>query len=107
MASIKVAILVLLLSAGVLLTAGDILMKEWVIHHKPLWYAGGFALYIVSLVGLSFTYKYENIAVASATLVIFNIITLSLVSWLYFHEPLSIKQWVGIALGIAAVALID
>lgn len=59
------------------------------------------------MVFLSLSYRYKNIAVASTMLVIFNIITLAIVSWLYFKEALTPMQLIGIGLGIASVIFLE
>ncbi|MEI7558347.1 MAG: hypothetical protein WCJ45_06135 [bacterium] len=62
---------------------------------------------MVAMVFLSLSYRYKNIAVASTMLVIFNIITLAIVSWLYFKEALTPMQLIGIGLGIASVIFLE
>jgi len=96
-------VIILLLTGGVILTIGDIIMKKWVLSGSSFLYVVGLSVYLVGLIFLAQSYKFENIAVASAMLVIFNVVTLSLVSWLFFKEPLSVLQMAGIALGLAAV----
>lgn len=101
--SIMNTVIILLLTGGVILTIGDIIMKKWVLSGSSFLYVVGLSVYLVGLIFLAQSYKFENIAVASAMLVIFNVVTLSLVSWLFFKEPLSVLQMAGIALGLAAV----
>lgn len=81
-------------------------MKQWVGDHRVVWYVCGLGLYVVGLVALSFTYRYQNIAVASVTMEVFNILLLTALSWLWFHEPVSAKQAAGIGAGILAVYLL-
>jgi NADH:ubiquinone oxidoreductase subunit 3 (subunit A) len=54
-----------------------------------------------------FSFKYKNIATASTIFVLFNIITLSIVSWLYFNETLSTFQLVGIMFGICSIICLE
>lgn len=100
---LALADLALLGIGGLFLTAGDIVFKYYAMEHKVMLYAGGIALYVVGLAFLVKTYETDNIAVASAVFVIANIITLTLVEWLWFHEPLSPYAIVGIVLAIAAI----
>jgi multidrug transporter EmrE-like cation transporter len=97
----------LLFIGGLVLTVGDITMKRWVENNNWLVFASGLLVYLVGSCFLAFSFKYENIAVASVIYVLFNIITLSLVSWLYFKEALSPTQIVGIALGLGVVAFLE
>jgi multidrug transporter EmrE-like cation transporter len=99
--------MVWLVFGGILLTIGDIVMKEWVNTNNKLYFLIGLAFYIVSLICLAMTFHEKNIAVASMMLIIFNVITLALVSWLMFKEPLSSRQLVGLGLGIATIILME
>ncbi len=99
--------LVLLFTGGLVLTAGDILMKTWVSTNRRALFVAGLVVWLVGLVFLAKSFKYENIAVASIIFVTFNVVTLALVSWLYFRETLTGTQITGILLGIAAVAVLE
>jgi multidrug transporter EmrE-like cation transporter len=95
-----------LMLGGILLTVGDILMKKWVASHMLGYAAVGMVVWIASLVCLAISFKEQNIAVASMILVIVNFVTLAIVSWIYFSEPITLIQGTGIALGLAAVVLL-
>ncbi len=99
-------VIVELIIAGLFLTAGDVLFKHQI--HTLSWpvYAGGLAFYLIGLVFLIRTYPTENIAVASALMVIFNIIALTVVSWLWFKEPVTLLQAFGLVLAFGAIALL-
>ncbi len=99
--------LLLLFIGGLLLTAGDIIMKKWVINNSFYFYFFGIIIYLVALNFLAQSYKFKNIAIASMIFVIFNIITLSIVSWFYFKETLSPMQILGIVLGISSVIILE
>ena len=99
--------IILLLIGGIILTLGDILMKQWVITNRYLFYFIGLVVYLIGLNFLAQSFKFKNIAVASVIFVIFNVVTLSLVSWLYFKETLSLMQIVGIMLGIASIIVLE
>ena len=83
---------ILLAIGGSILTVGDIFMKERVIKNTNVLFFSGLAIYIVGLIFLAYSFKYKNIAVASTMFVIFNIITLSVVSRIFFHETLTPMQ---------------
>jgi multidrug transporter EmrE-like cation transporter len=97
----------LLFIGGSVLTIGDIIMKKWVSNNSALLFIFGMATYLIGLVFLAYSFKYKNIATASTIFVVFNIITLSIVSWFYFKESLSTVQLVGIGLGISSVLLLE
>ena len=98
---------VLLFIGGSILTFGDIVMKKWVANNSIPVFITGLSIYLVGMVFLSLSYKYKNIAVASTIFVLFNIITLSIVSWLYFRETLSIYQIIGITLGLSSILFLE
>lgn len=97
----------LLAGGGLILTIGDIFMKKWVITNNIYIYIIGMVFYLLGLNYLAFSFKYKNIAVASVIFVLFNIITLSIVSWFYFKEKLSGLEIGGMILGIAAIIMFE
>lgn len=97
----------LVLVGGSILTIGDIMMKKWVATKATPFFMGGMIVYMIGLVFLAYSFKHKNIAVASTMFVIFNIITLSIVSWIYFKETLSPAQVGGIILGIGAIVCLE
>lgn len=99
--------IILLIVGGLILTAGDILMKKWVSTKSYLFYFIGLAVYLIGLNFLAQSFKFKNIAVASVIFVIINVVTLSFVSWFYFKESLSIFQIIGICLGIASIIMLE
>ena len=98
---------ILLFVGGSVLTVGDIVMKKWIVNNSCPLFIAGLAIYLVGLIFLAYSFKYKNIAVASTIFVIFNIITLSIVSWFYFKETLTTFQLVGITLGIGAILFLE
>jgi len=99
--------LILLFVGGSVLTVGDIVMKKWVTNNNVFLFIIGLAIYLFGLIFLAYSFKYKNIAVASTIFVIFNIITLSIVSWFYFKETLSTFQLIGIVFGICSILFLE
>lgn len=99
--------IILLLIGGLILTVGDIFMKKWVNTNAYLFYFIGLATYLIGLNFLAQSFKFKNIAVASVIFVIFNVVTLSIVSWLYFKETLSPLQITGMIIGIIAIIVLE
>ncbi len=104
---IKIYPFLLLLVGGVILTAGDLFMKQWVQSNRRLFYVIGLVIYLVGMLFLAQSFRHKNIAVASVIFVLFNVITLTVVSWLYFKEGLTAWQIFGILLGLASVAVLE
>ena len=97
----------LALAGGIVLTAGDIIMKKWIAGGGVIVYGIGLVIYLVGMVFLSQSYKFKNIAVASLAMVIINIITLLIISWLFYHEQLSVLQLIGVTLGLMSVVILE
>ena len=92
------------------MTIGDIIFKFWVEKSLPYTsaeYIGGLGLYVIGLIFLVESFKTENIAVASAIFVLVNIVTLAIVSWLYFGDKLSLIQLIGLILAGTAIVLLE
>lgn len=56
---------------------------------------------------LPYSFRRENIAVASTIFVIFNVVTLSVFSWLYFKEALTPFQIIGIIIDLVSVIFLE
>ena len=91
---------------GLLLTVGDIIFKFWT--ERPQWplYGAGILVYIVGLMCFVQSFKSQNIAVASVLLVVFNVVSLALVSWICFNQKLNPQQMCGIGLAFGAFLLL-
>lgn len=99
--------IIILLIGGIILTIGDIVMKKWVITNSNYLYIIGLTIYLIGLMFLVQSFKYKNIAAASVMFVIFNVTTLSIVSWLYFKEALTTTQIMGIIMGLIAISILE
>ena len=99
--------LLILAAGGIVLTAGDIFMKEWVKNDSMVFYVIGILIYLVGMNFLAASFKFKNIGVASLILVLFNIIVLTIVSWLFFKETLSVPQLIGIVMGLVSVTILE
>lgn len=99
--------IILLFIGGIVLTIGDIIMKNWVITNKYFYFGLGIIIYIIANCILAYCFKFKNIAVASMILVIFNIVTLSIISIVCFKEKLTIVQITGMILGLISVLVLE
>ena len=89
------------------MTVGDVFMKKWVTVNSNWFYVVGMIIYIIALTMLAETFKSRNIAVASTIMVIVNVVTLAIVSWLYFKEAITLLQGIGMVLAVVAVVLME
>jgi len=99
--------ILLLALGGIVLTAGDIVMKKWIVTSSAPTFFIGLAIWMIGLLFLAQSFKYKNIAIASTIFVIFNVVTLSLVSWFYFKEKLTPIEFFGIFLGILSIIILE
>jgi multidrug transporter EmrE-like cation transporter len=99
--------LVLLTFGGIILTIGDIIFKFYALNSRWSLYAVGLLVYLIGEVLLVQTYKTENIAVASTVFVVANVISLLLVSCLYFHESLSVARVGALFLALISIVILE
>lgn len=99
--------LILVLIGGLILTVGDVLMKQWSINNNWLTFSIGLLIWTIGLVFLAFSFKTKNIAVASLIFSLSNVIFLTLLSWLYYKEPLTTYQIIGIFLGSGSIIFLE
>ncbi|OGY44983.1 MAG: hypothetical protein A2729_01825 [Candidatus Buchananbacteria bacterium RIFCSPHIGHO2_01_FULL_39_14] len=57
--------IILLLVGGIILIAGDVVMKKWAINQKISWYLIGLFFYLIGLNFLAQSYHFRNVAAAS------------------------------------------
>lgn len=99
--------LILTIVAGLILTAGDIVLKKWVVTSYNSLYVSGLFLYFISMNILAYSYKYEDIAVASMLMILFNIITLTLVGYFVFKENITLYEFTGLVFGIISLLFLE
>ena len=99
--------LILVLIGGLILTIGDIFMKEWTHSNNWTTFFIGLFTWCIGLVFLAFSFKYKNIGIASLIFTLSNVITLTLFSWLYYKEALTLYQIIGMILGVIAVIFLE
>ncbi|MFA6190380.1 MAG: hypothetical protein WC711_02595 [Candidatus Staskawiczbacteria bacterium] len=96
----------LLLAGGIALTIGDLIAGKYIKSKTKLLYLSVMVFYIIGLTFLIFSYKFENIAVASITLEIFNILTLTIAGKFLFKENITKTELCGIIVGLIAVIIL-
>ncbi len=97
---------------GLAYTLGDVFMKTWSNHQYAL--SGiGLVIFIASIVSYTTGFIYyglqlrtTNFGVATLLPIVINVLIILLLTVFYYHEPLSLKQWTGALLGVAAIVLL-
>ncbi len=96
-----------ILSAGLILTVGDLVAGEWIQKNKKIYYIISLIIYMIGLNFLIYSYKFEDIAVATVIMEIFNIVTLTVAGKFLFKENITKTEFAGIAVGIFAVIILE
>lgn len=100
--------ILLIFIAGLLLTVGDLILRSWV-DNQDVWrlYVFGVIFYFIALNFLARSYRFENIAIASVIMEVFNIITYLAISYWKFGDTISRLEVAGLLLGIAAITCFE
>jgi len=100
--------ILLIFIAGLLLTIGDLILRSWV-DHQDIWrlYIFGVICYFIALNFLARSYRFENIAIASVMMEVFNLVTYLVVSYWKFGDHISHLEVIGLVFGIAAIACFE
>jgi multidrug transporter EmrE-like cation transporter len=99
--------LILVLIGGLVLTIGDVFMKQWSLNNNWPTFILGMLVWVMGLICLAFSFKSKNIAVASLIFSLSNVVFLTLLSWLYYKEPLTTYQILGMILGTSAIIFLE
>lgn len=94
-------------ASAVLLTAGDVVFRLW--QKQPFWggFEGTFAIYMLGILCLIFSFFSENIALATTAAIILNSLGYLLAAYLLWGETVSGVQLAGIGLGLVAIGLMQ
>jgi len=97
---------ILLLAGGLSLTIGDLFAGKYVKSRSKILYILIMIFYAVGLNFLIFSYKFQNIAVASIMLEIFNVVILTIAGKFLFKENITKSELFGIILGVIALIIL-
>jgi len=100
---------IIIFISGLVLTVGDLIFKSWALKGMgySLLYVFGILTYLVGSLLLVESYKHDvNIVVAGIVQILLNTIILVAFTYFYFHEPLTVKQIIGIILAVVSLYLI-
>jgi small multidrug resistance pump len=100
---------IITISFSVVGVVGDYLLKLASGHKNPLrvgWFYIGFAVYASTAFGWVFVMRHLKLATISVVYSISMILLLTAVGVVFFREPLSAPEVLGLALAIAALVLL-
>jgi len=96
----------LLIIGGLVLTVGDVFIKKWTIDNSLLHFFIGITLWIIALLLLAYTFKFINIVSATFIEILVNIITLVFADYLFFKDPVTRSEIIGILVGFLAIYIL-
>lgn len=99
--------LILALSGGLLATVGDIFSKKWVMTDKTLFFIIGFTIYSLAVIFLIFSFKHDHIVVNTIIYILSNILTYTIISTVFFKDPLRATQLIGIGIALVAITILE
>ncbi len=99
--------LLVLFLAGTILTIGDLLAGKWILTKNKTTYFFVLFIYIVGLNFLIWSYKFEDIAIASIIMEIFNITTLTFAGIFLFGEKITKTELAGIIVGLVSIIILE
>lgn len=99
--------LTILLIAGITLTIGDLFAGIWIKKSKKIFYILTLFLYMIGLNFLIYSFRFEDIAVASIIMEIFNIVTLTFAGIFLFKENITRREVAGIIVGLISVLILE
>ena len=99
--------LILALVGGLIATCGDIVSKKWVSSGHSVFFFVGLLIYMIAATFLMFSFKHENIVIATVIYILFNILTFIFVSFVFFKEPLNVIQLIGIGIALISMVILE
>ena len=100
-----------LILIGLGFAAGDVLFKQWMLSGASfkkvglVLYFAALVLFWVSLTTQAFQLRATNLSIVVITPILVNIVAVSLISYFYYKEGLSVYQFIGIFLALIAIVL--
>jgi multidrug transporter EmrE-like cation transporter len=99
--------LALIFLGGLIVTVGDLVLKQWVRSSSLLYYLAGIALYTMGGSLLALSFREKDIAVASVIFIVFNVITLTIAGMILYEEHLTYSKVIGICLALASIIILE
>ena len=95
----------LLIGAGIFVTAGDLVLARWAMNGSGLWL--GLALNLVGIMFYAQTLRLESVGVATALFLGVNIAAVALGGYVVFGDALTRNSMLGIGLMVLSIVLME
>jgi multidrug transporter EmrE-like cation transporter len=101
--------LLLVATAGLIAAAADWLLVAWARESQPTHsrLVAGLVIYVVAMLLFALSLRRGTLLVNGAMFALVNGITIVVISRVALREVIAPVQWIGIALGIAALVLME
>jgi multidrug transporter EmrE-like cation transporter len=93
--------------SGLMFTGGDVVLKYWTLSGAYSLMGLGLVAYTLGGGFLAGAMMRNQMALAVALLLCFNLITVALAGWWLFGETPGLKETVGMGLALGAIVLIN
>lgn len=94
-------------ASGLVAAASDYALKRWSIDDRAGLLVAGVAGWALSALLFAFSLKTGGLLANGVLFVLVSGLAVFAMSRWVFHEPVSPRQWAGVALAVVAVALLD
>jgi multidrug transporter EmrE-like cation transporter len=96
-----------LLASGCLLTAGDLIMKQWIESNLIRYCFIAMFVYFAGMIFLALSYRYKYMSIAICITCLLNIIIVSIIGSIFYKEHLNVKEIIGISLSIVSIVVLQ
>jgi len=95
------------LLSGILWTIGDLTMRSWIETKWPYGFEVSLLICMVGVFCVMMSCFQQNIAIATLSAIVVNVIGYLIGAFLIFGDILSITQGIGIFLGLLSVSILE
>ena len=92
---------------GILLTLGDLVLREWLDTRWPLGFWVVLTIYMVGTFCMMMSFFSQNIAVATVAAVVANAVGYVVASYFIFGDTISALKIMGMFAGIVSFAILE
>src|SRR6185369_7356243 len=95
------------ITSGIILTAGDLVLRQWL---DTRWEGGFwlvFAIYMAGIFCMMMSFLSQNIAIATVAAIIANAVFYIVASYFIFGDTISALKIVGIVVGFVSFAILE
>ncbi|MDB5204166.1 MAG: hypothetical protein JWP09_194 [Candidatus Taylorbacteria bacterium] len=88
-------------------TISDIMAKFWGITNNQIWLYTGLGVNVLTMFFYMYSIRLGGLAITTSIILLITLAISVALGFLFFHEPISVSQWIGIGVGFLAIILIS